>query len=74
MASQRLSSNMAFVCILGTGSDGSLCITELEAVLQSVQLEKSDIMLSITCRRIQKLQPLHTGPDNDRVLNFSNVQ
>lgn len=53
---------------IGTGSDGSLCVTELEAVLQCVQSDTSDKLSSVTCRRVQRLQPLQTGSSKNRVL------
>ena len=64
---------MTFVCFPGAGSDGSLCVTELQALLQSVpSTDKSSVSL-ITCRRIQRLQPLHTGTVKDRVLKFCHL-
>jgi len=47
-------------------SDGSLCVTELQAVLHSVLSTDKSRVSSVTCRRIQRLQPLHTGTVKDR--------
>ena len=65
---------MTFVCFPGTGSDGSLCVTELQAVLHSVLSTDKSRVSSVTCRRIQRLQPLHTGTVKDRVLKFCHLK
>ena len=65
---------MTFVCFPGAGSDGSLCVTELQAVLQTVPSTDKSSVSSVTCRRIQRLQPLHTGTVKDRVLKFCHLK
>ena len=55
------------VCFIVTGSDGSLCVTELEFVLLSVW-SNTKKPISLTCRIIQRLRPLHCGKNKDKVL------
>ena len=54
------------VCFIVTGSDGSLCVTELEFALLSISSNTKKP--SLVCRIIQRLRPLHCGKNKDKVL------
>ncbi|XP_068762651.1 nucleolar protein 11-like [Montipora capricornis] len=48
-------------------SDGSLCFTELESILKFALSDSNNRPSPLTCRRIQRLHPLHSGSDKGSV-------
>ena len=53
--------------VFAVGSNGTLCITELETVLQ---LGTSENMSALSCRVIHRLHPMHTERNKDKVISF----
>ncbi|CAH3036974.1 unnamed protein product [Porites lobata] len=47
-------------------SDGSLCVTEIETVLNPQKMQLDTKKPSLSCRILHRLHPLHTGSSKDR--------